>query len=71
MFQVALWSTAPTTGTLLRLQDFAAVYARHLTQHLKKVDKQGTPGSSKFFDAEAVIEILVGANLAEAVVHST
>jgi HNH endonuclease len=41
----------PADGDLIKLQDLAPVYARHLTQHLKEADKQGSAGSSKFLDA--------------------
>jgi len=41
----------PEDGDLLRLEDLAPVYAKHLTEHLKNADKQGVAGSSKFLDA--------------------
>jgi hypothetical protein len=37
-------------GTLLRLDDLAAPFARHLCEHLQRCDKQGTSRSSKFLD---------------------
>lgn len=40
----------PADGDLLKLEDLAPVYARHLTEHLQGVDKQGTAASSKFLD---------------------
>ena len=41
----------PAEGDLLKLEDLAPVYAKHLTEHLKIADKQGSAGSSKFLDA--------------------
>jgi len=41
----------PAEGDLIRLEELAPTYARHLTEHLKVADKQGTSGSSKFLDA--------------------
>lgn len=46
----SLLELQPAEGDLIRLEDLAPVYARHLTGHLKLADKQGTAGSSKFLD---------------------
>ena len=47
----SLLELQPAEGDLIRPQDLAPTYARHLTEHLKIADKQGTSGSSKFLDA--------------------
>ena len=41
----------PQSGELLKLTDLAVVYVKHITEHLKQVDKQATSSSSKFLDA--------------------
>lgn len=40
----------PQDGALIKIEDLAPVYARHLVEHLKVSDKQGTPRSSKYLD---------------------
>lgn len=40
----------PSSGQLIKLGDLAPVFSRHLTDHLKLSDKQGTSSSSKFLD---------------------
>ncbi|EEB78339.1 hypothetical protein GPB2148_55 [marine gamma proteobacterium HTCC2148] len=46
----SLLDLKPAEGDLIRLEDLAPIYSRHLTEHLKTADKQGTSGSSKFLD---------------------
>jgi len=45
-----LLELSPSSGQLLKLGDLASVFSRHLTEHLKLSDKQGTSRSSKFLD---------------------
>jgi len=40
----------PSSGELLKLGELAPVFSRHLTEHLKLSDKQGTSSSSKFLE---------------------
>lgn len=47
----SLLELRPAEGDLIRLEDLAPVYVRHLTEHLKVANKQGTSASSKFLDA--------------------
>ncbi len=47
----ALLELQPQAGQLVTLDDLAGVYVKHITEHLKKSDKQGTSKSSKFLDA--------------------
>ena len=47
----ALLELRPDAGDLLKLEDLAPVYARHLVDHLKLSDKQGTAASSTFLDS--------------------
>lgn len=47
----SLLELQPAEGDLIRLEDLAPVYVKHLTEHLKGADKQGTAGSSKFLEA--------------------
>lgn len=47
----ALLELQPQAGQLVTLDDLAAVYVKHIADHLKKSDKQGTSKSSKFLDA--------------------
>jgi 5-methylcytosine-specific restriction endonuclease McrA len=47
----SLLELEPAEGDLILLEELAPVYAKHLTDHLKLADKQGTSGSSKFLDA--------------------
>lgn len=47
----ALLELATGDQELIRLEDLAEPYARHLCEHLRSVDKQGTFARSKFLDA--------------------
>ena len=47
----ALLDLRPTEGQLIRLEELAEPYSRHLRRHLESADKQGTPQSSRFLDA--------------------
>lgn len=47
----SLLELAPPSGQLIRLEDLAEPFARHVAQHLQLSDKQGTSSSSKFLDA--------------------
>lgn len=47
----SLLDLKPAEGDLLKLEDLAPIYARHLTEHLQSADKQGTSASSKFLDS--------------------
>ena len=47
----SLLGLKPSAGDLIKLEDLAPVYAKHLAEHLKKTDKQGTAPGSKFLDA--------------------
>ena len=47
----SLLEIRPAAGQLLKLEDLAPTYSRHLSQHLQGANKQGTFKSSKFLDA--------------------
>jgi hypothetical protein len=47
----ALLELKPQAATLLKLEDLAPVYAKHLARHLSTAPKQGTSKSSQFLDA--------------------
>ena len=47
----ALLEMRPNAGDLLKLEDLAPVYSRHLVNHLRLCDKQGTSPSSACLDA--------------------
>jgi len=47
----ALLEMRPNAGDLVKLEDLAPVYSRHLVDHLKLNDKQGAAASSTFLDA--------------------
>jgi hypothetical protein len=47
----SLLEIQPAEGDLIKLEELAPVYVRHLVEHLKTADKQGTTASSKFLDA--------------------
>jgi hypothetical protein len=47
----SLLEIQPRSGELLRLEDLAPVYARHIVTHLKQVDRQGTFENSHFLSA--------------------
>ena len=47
----ALLELKPQSGTLLKLEDLAPVYAKHIARHLTNAPKQGTSRSSQFLDA--------------------
>jgi len=40
----------PKSGELIKLEDLAPTYSKHIVEHLKKAKKQGTSNSSKFLD---------------------
>jgi hypothetical protein len=46
----SLLDLKPASGELVRLDDLSPVYAKHIANHLKIADKQGTSGSSQFLD---------------------
>lgn len=46
----SLLELKPASGSLVKINDLAPVYARHISEHLKKSDKQCTSSSSKFLD---------------------
>ena len=46
----ALLELAPDGGDVLKLDDLAPTYAKHLCRHLQLADKQGTARSSSFLD---------------------
>ena len=46
----SLMDLAPTDGDLIRLEDLAAPFAKHVAEHLKIADKQTTASSSRFLD---------------------
>ena len=41
----------PESGQLLKMSDIAPAFSRHITEHLKIADKQGTSQSSNFLDS--------------------
>ncbi len=47
----SLLELAPNSGQLIKIEDLAEPFARHIVQHLKLADKQSTSSSSKFLDA--------------------
>lgn len=47
----ALLELKPQAGALLKLEDLAPAYAKHLARHLVSAPKQGTSRSSRFLDA--------------------
>lgn len=47
----ALLEIRPQAGTLLKVEDLAPVYARHITRHLLTAPRQGTSNSSQFLEA--------------------
>ena len=47
----SLLELRPQAGTLVKLDDLAEPFSRHICEHLKIVDKQGTSGSSRFLNA--------------------
>jgi hypothetical protein len=47
----SLLDLTPASGDLIRLEELAVPFARHIRQHLSHSDKQGTSSSSKFLDA--------------------
>jgi hypothetical protein len=47
----ALLEVANKERTFIKLEELAEPYSRHLVDHLKKSDKQGTSSSSKFLSA--------------------
>lgn len=46
----SLLELQPAEGDLIKLEELGPIYAKHLTEHLKNSDKQGTSASSKFLD---------------------
>jgi len=46
----SLLELRPTSGQIIKLGDIAPIYSRHLSEHIKNSDKQGTFNSSKFLD---------------------
>lgn len=46
----SLLELQPTAGQLVKIGDLAPIYSRHLAEHIKTVDKQGTFKSSKFLE---------------------
>lgn len=46
----ALLEVAPTEKTFITLEELAEPFSRHLTEHLKRVDKQTTSRSSRFLE---------------------
>jgi len=47
----ALLELRPASGQLVTLEELAAPYTRHLREHLRLADKQGTFQRSQFLDA--------------------
>lgn len=47
----ALLELAPSEGQLLKLDELAVPYSRHLCEHLRHSSKQGTFSTSRFLDA--------------------
>src|SRR5690554_8129054 len=47
----SLLEMQPQSGQLIKMSDIAPVFSRHITEHLKIADKQGTSRSSNFLDA--------------------
>ena len=46
----SLLEMKPQSGDLIKLGDMAPVFAKHITEHLKNSDKQGTSKSSKYLN---------------------
>lgn len=46
----SLLEMQPAEGDLIKLEDLSPFYVKHLLEHLKTSDRQGTAGSSKFLD---------------------
>ena len=40
----------PKSGELVKLEELAPIYSKHITEHLRKANKQGSSNSSKFLD---------------------
>ena len=47
----ALLEIRPQAGTLLKVEDLAPVYAKHIARHLLMAPRQGTSNSSQFLEA--------------------
>lgn len=47
----SLYDLKGAENDLIRLEDLAPIYAEHISEHLKKCDKQATFGQSRFLDA--------------------
>ena len=47
----ALLELSPADGALIKMEELAAPFARHVAEHLQLSDKQGTFATSKFLDA--------------------
>lgn len=47
----SLLELAPRDSTFVSLDELAVPFAKHVTEHLSRVDKQGTSSSSRFLDA--------------------
>jgi 5-methylcytosine-specific restriction endonuclease McrA len=50
-FANALLDLRPQPGTLVKLEELAGPYSRHIRDHLRLADEQGTSSSSKFLNA--------------------
>jgi hypothetical protein len=46
----SLLEIKPSSGSLVKIDDLAPIYAKHICDHLGKSDKQSTSNSSKFLD---------------------
>lgn len=46
----ALLDLQPKSGELIKLEDLAPIYSKHIAEHLKTAKKQGTSNSSKFIN---------------------
>ncbi len=47
----ALIDLKPQSGQLIKLSELAPVFSKHIAEHLKNADKQGTFQTSKFLDS--------------------
>ena len=47
----SLLEICPQSGQLVKMQDLAPYFAKHITEHLKHTDKQSTSKSSTYLDA--------------------
>lgn len=67
----SLLEMQPQAGQLLKMSDIAPVFSRHITEHLKIADKQGTSHSSNFLDAcrKFNSDVIDKNDLLEATVH--